>query len=520
MMRILVFVFLILSLGGCGFFKTENKAPLNTDDYKRKESLFLGLFRAPENFDWNKPLDPSATLLVTNVMEGLTRLQTISGQVTVEPALAKEWTTSADGLQVTFKIRENVKWTNGKILKAQEFIDSLKRLLGPTSPASICNFLFVIKNAEAFHDDKASFADVGIKAPDDNTLVFHLNHSLTYFPAIFAFPGTFPIHNEPSDPMKTVTLGAYKFSAINLHYGVLTRHDKYYGHKPSIKNLVFRFNITAAEALRFFTTNQLDIVVDIPPTNASKFMTRPEIINASTLDMIYLGFDVSQKPLSNPIFRRVIGMAIDRKEVLGSINGFGELVSNMIPPHLVGYESNRGVRFDPGAAQTLLKNSGYRNLEKIQPIVFKIGDSGDFDELAENITAQLKRNLEIDIKVVRENFKGKTLTKEGPTMYISHWQATVPDPDNFMTLFKSTSRLNINGWKNRDFDEFVRRAAIDSSVEKRERTYAKAQHILTEEEIPVVPLLMKKRFFLLNERVHGLYSNILNHLVLKEASLE
>ncbi|MDZ4676864.1 MAG: peptide ABC transporter substrate-binding protein [Oligoflexia bacterium] len=522
LIRSIILFSVILSLGACDYLKFGSKSSLNTDDFKRQETLFLGLFTSPVNFDWNKPLNFSETTIVTNIMDGLTKLQTVNGEVKVQPALAQSWEVSLDGQRVTFKLRENIKWSNGKILKAQEFIDGFKRLLNSNNPVTACNFLFTIKNAENFYLRKTTnFSDVGITAKDDYTLIFNLNHPVPYFPMIFANPATFPIHREPTkDFSKTVTLGPYKIVKLATKYGILVRHDKYYGRKPSVKNLVFRYGLSAADALRFFITNQLDIIVDIPPTQGTKFLNRQELQNATTLNMIYLAFDVHQKPVSSPIMRRAIGMSIDRKEALSSINGFGDVVTGMIPPHILGYESNRGVRFDPGAAQELLKSSGYRNMEKVKPILFKIGDSGEFDALAENIVSQLKRNLEIDIKIVKENVTGKATVLEGPMMYLGQWQATVPDPDNFMNLFKGSSKQNIMGWKNREFDDYVRLASQEMNIEKRERAYAKALHTLSEEEIPVVPLIMRKQYYLVNGRVHGLYSNILNHLILKEASLE
>ncbi len=520
--RSVILFSLLLFLSGCDYFKSKNNSVFTNGDFKSQETLFMGFLKSPTGFDWSKPLDFSETTVVTNIMEGLTKLQTINGEIKAQPALAQSWEVSEDGKKVTFKLRSNVKWSDGKILNAGEFVEGFKRLLDPSNSVIACNFLFSIINAENYYVGKTkNFSEVGITVKDESTLVFSLNHPVPYFALIFANPGTYPVHKEQgSDYTKAITLGPYKIVTLTNRHAVLVRNERYYGRKSSIKNLVFRFGLSIQDALRFFNSNQLDIIADIAPHQGQKFLNRTELLNATTLNLIYLGFDVHQKPLSSPIIRRAIGRSIDRKEALLSLNGFGDPITGIVPPHLLGFESNRGVRFDPGAAETLLKNSGYNTLIKSKSILLKIGDSSEFEAFGENIASQLKRNLGLDIKLVKENVTERAKDKEGPMMYLAKWQATVPDADNFMNLYKSNSKQNIIGWKNKEFDELARQAAQEQVSEKRERIYSKALHTLTEEEIPVLPLVIGKQYYLVKSRVHSLYSNILNHLVLKEASLE
>lgn len=104
----------------------------------------------------------------------------------MQPALAESWTVSDDGLTYTIKIREGVKWVDSQgrefaDLKADDFVAGLQHMLDAKGGL---DFLIdgVIKNAGGYNaGDVIDFAEVGIKATDDHTLVFTLEEETPYF---------------------------------------------------------------------------------------------------------------------------------------------------------------------------------------------------------------------------------------------------------------------------------------------------------------------------------------------------
>src|SRR5258708_6422343 len=110
-----------------------------------KESLAVALPLAVENLDWNNSVDQSASIVETNLMEGLTGIEINGADVRVTPALAEKWESDEGGLQYTFHLRDGVTWSDGQALKAQHFVDSFQRLLTSSGPWS--ESLFVIKGA-------------------------------------------------------------------------------------------------------------------------------------------------------------------------------------------------------------------------------------------------------------------------------------------------------------------------------------------------------------------------------------
>ena len=129
----------------------------------------------PTTLDWNRASTWVEGFVIRNVMEGLVG---IDAKLAPEPALAESWTVSADNRVYTFQLKKGVKWSDGKPLKAQQFVDSWKRLLTPETNAKYASSLFDIENAEAFKGELKDFSKVGVRADGDHTLVVRLRGDL------------------------------------------------------------------------------------------------------------------------------------------------------------------------------------------------------------------------------------------------------------------------------------------------------------------------------------------------------
>jgi len=76
-----------------------------------------------------------------------------------------------------------------------------------------------------------------------------------------------------------------------------------------------------------------------------------------------------------------------------------------------------------------------------------------------------------------------------------------------MNLFTSESENNHTGWRNREYDELVVRAARETDPAERQRLYDRAQRILCEEDVPMVPLFVTAANFAVQPRVKDFQPN-------------
>ena len=111
----------------------------------------------------------------------------------VQPCIARSWEISDDGLTYTFTIRDDLEFSDGSELVADDIRRSWLRLLDPATSATAPDVLSVVGGATERLAGDADEDDVGIRAPDDTTLVVTLEHPASYFLDIVATPATFVV---------------------------------------------------------------------------------------------------------------------------------------------------------------------------------------------------------------------------------------------------------------------------------------------------------------------------------------
>ena len=107
----------------------------------------------PPTLDWSLATDSVSFDILTNIMEGLTQYNSNMEPI---PAIAKGWEISKNGKIITYYLRDDVFWTDGKLVTAHDFEYSWKRLLNPATAAQYAYFLFDIENAQEFNSGKIS----------------------------------------------------------------------------------------------------------------------------------------------------------------------------------------------------------------------------------------------------------------------------------------------------------------------------------------------------------------------------
>ena len=177
-----------------------------------KETFRYPIISEPPTLDWSKSTDTTSSLIIQNIMEGLTEYDFSKGFVALKPALAESWTNSQDKKIWTFSLKKNVLWTDGKTLETQDFISAWERLLNPKTGSEYAYFLFPIKNAQEYNQGLIKdFKKVGVKIGPQGELIVELKKSLFYFPYLLTHPSTFPIRKDLISQKKISLDGSSKY---------------------------------------------------------------------------------------------------------------------------------------------------------------------------------------------------------------------------------------------------------------------------------------------------------------------
>ena len=494
------------------------------------ETLRIMIASEPPSLDWHKSSDTTSALIQANIMEGLVEYDLASKELNLAPGLALKWEPSDQARKWKITLREGVVWSDGVPFTAQHVIDGWKRLLAKETISEYAYFLFGIKNAQGFHEGKKDWAEVGAKITGPNEITVDLEKSMSYFPYLLTHHSTYPVRLDVvqkggdrwTEPTNIVTIGAFNLKVWQHDKMlVLERNDKYYGAKPQIKSVAIYMVQEQATAINLFDSGKLDSVHDLPSVELRKLRTRKEFREISRLAIYYYGMNVTKAPMDNPAVRKAIAMSIDRQQLVQMLAGGQLPLTGWIPSGMFGYEAERGLNFNPEKAREILKKAGV-DPAKLPKLELKFNTNEDHQRIAENVQAQLKQNLGIEVELKNEEWKVylNSLKTDPPQLFRFGWQADYPDPDNFMAILLSYANNNRTRWKNTKFDGLVEKAAGTVDRDERKKIYSEAQKLLLEDEVPVVPLFSTVKHVLISPRVENYPLNVMEVFVFKGVRLK
>lgn len=500
--------------------------PVNRD--KDANVFRMAVSSEPPTLDWSLATDSISIRVIENIMEGLTQFDQ---DLHVVPAVASGWRVSGDGRTYIFSIRDSVHWSDGKRVTAHDFEYGWKRLLNPATASQYAYFLYDIENAYEYNSGQLKDPSLlGVKALNDNTLQVRLKRPVVYFPSITAFTATFPLRKDIVDkygdgwtePGNIVTNGPFTLNEWRHEYSLtLTANRNYFGGRPGLDAIRFYVIGESSTALTLYETGGLDIV-SLPPLAIPSYKNHREYIRHPLLRGYYYGFNVEKPPFNDRRIRQAFSMAIDRRAFPEILKG-GELpATSWIPEGMPAYNPSIGLRFNPDGARALLREAGYAGGAGFPAVTAVFSTNPENLLIAQNLQAQWKKNLNINIMLDNQEWKVflKTLENNTPPIFRLGWGADYPDPDNFMNLFKSSSGNNRTHWKNREYDRLVDTAVIEKDMEGRKMLYDRAQKILTEEDVPIMPLFQNVQNLMVKPYVKGFKPNAMDVIHLKDVWIE
>ena len=491
------------------------------------KTLRIAVTTEPPTLDWSLATDGVSFNVLTNIMEGLTqyneRLEPI-------PAIAERWEFSEGGRVITFYLRNDVKWTDGQPVTAQQFEYSWKRLLNPDTAAQYAYFLFDVENAAEYNAGKIKdAAQVGVKALSPTVLQVRLKRPVSYFPSLTTFIVTFPQRRDVieqhgdhwTDPKHIVTNGPFTLDQWHHEYKlVLQSNPDYYDAPPALDRVIMYVVRNPTTELTLYETGELDMA-ELPPVAIPHYKTHAEYKNLPLLRGYYYGFNITKPPFDNPKVRRALSHAIERKKIPVILKGGQLPTSSWIPKGMFGYNPNIGPAFNPQKAQALLAEAGYSGEKKFPPFSIAYNTDPTHRLVAQFVQDQWKKHLGLEVGLEDQEWKVylKKVDIDPPPVFRLGWGADFPDPDNFMNLFISTSGNNRLRWKNERYDRLIARGAAEQNSEKRQSIYNEAQTLLTETDSAIISLFIAAQNVLVKPYVRNLGLNAMEWLYLKRVHL-
>ena len=231
-------------------------------------------------YDWQ---NPSMMQLIADGLMGYK-----AGTTELVPDLAESFTISEDGLTYTFKLREGVKFHNGRELTAADVKYTLERLVDPATQSPGQGYYAVI---EGFDEMVAGAADglSGVTTPDDHTVVIALSRPNAVFLNVLAMHFSSIVPKEEVEKWGAdwgthpVGTGAYKIVEWTLGQRIVFERNPDYRHGTGRRTCPIstgssgRSGQDPSVALLRLTRGEVDILGDgIPPAHFVDVVNNPE----------------------------------------------------------------------------------------------------------------------------------------------------------------------------------------------------------------------------------------------------
>ncbi len=469
----------------------------------------------PDDFDPQKSSFTNEIDILALAYEGLTRL---NSNLETVPAAAESWEFNEDATEITFKLREGLQYSDGSELTAENFRYAIERNCSPRTLGEYQSLLFEIVGCAEFAglagDDPsapAEFTDeefeaarqkLGVRAPDERTLVIELNQPAPYYATVAGLWPFFPVKQEivEEDPEawwqeaeNHIGNGPFTITGIDEEQQItFEANENYWDGPPILDGIEYVYQGESRVALEAYQAGDLDIV-QLDPSLIPEVQEDPELSQdylaypvASTFN---LSFNLTQEPFTDKKVREAFAYGFNREEYCEVIrNGDCSATLSWIPEGVPGSIETDKYAFDPEAARQALAESSYGGPEGLPEIKYYYNSDDTANTARAEYIAGMYRDV-LGVEITLEPTEGTALvdlrknTETYPQMTIGGWIQDYPDPQNWLSVYWKCDATFAQrfGYCNEEFDELVQKGDTTLDPEERIPFYEEAGEILVDD---------------------------------------
>ncbi len=491
------------------------------------QTLHRGNGADPESLDPHKSSDHNSAEVLRDLYEGLIG-ETPDAELV--PGGAESWTVSDDGLNYVFTLRKNARWSNGDPVVAQDYVNGFRRAVDPRTASAYAQLLAPVQNAKEIIAGDRPLSDLGVIAKDPHTLEISLSNPTPYFLSLLTLSATYPIHTASLEAYKDqftkagqlVGNGPYVLQEfVPQSHIKLERNPYYWGQNDiAIDTVIFYNTENISSELSRYRAGELDFTFNIPPTQHDwvKENLPNELHVTPYLSMYFYMVDLSDPKFGDSReLRQALSMAIDREVLVEQVTRAGQIPAfGLVPPGVSNHETHeyawqqlpRSEQLE--MAKALYAEAGY---SKDNPVRFTVlyNTGEDHRNIAVAIAAMWKQNLGAEVAL--ENQEWKVLLKNRHNAELWDvlrfaWVGDYNDANTFLEIFASHHGQNINGYNNRQFDEFLAQASAEVDLVKRAQLLRQAEDLFMQ-DYAIFPLYYYVSKHLVKPHVKGFQPNIM-----------
>jgi len=517
---------MMLSLAACGGTSTTE-----TEDFVVNACIAS----EPETIDPSLASTVDAAIYTQHQFENLMKYKDSgeaaddSGNVNtwnVDYGQAESYTVSDDELVYTFTLRDDIYWSDGEPVEAEDFVYGWQRTINPENASDYGYILDgIVLNAAAIQAGEKDVSELGIKAVDSKTVEITLESPCAYFIELCSFAALMPLRQDVvegsdnwTDPANIVVNGPYKITEwVHDSYILMEPNEKYYDYEnlgPS--QIKWWLSDSETAILSAYQSGEYQFIESFPTDMIESLKESGDCFVDPYIGTYFLYLNC--ETISDWRVRAAMVLAVDRENIVNNVTQGGQVPATGLVA--AGITDSTGTDFSTGVSDL---GAMYNTLATLYPdadlstyegrcalakelyqaavddgswdanttLVYDFNTSDAHKAIAEACGSDWQTVLGMNITL--ENMEWNTYTtnlSEG-NFGIARmgWIADYNDALTYLELFMTDSPYNYGKYNNADYDAALTAAkALQSGADRDSQLYAAEESLFGEGGFPTCPV--------------------------------
>ncbi len=430
--------------------------------------LVAALSAEPDQLDPHKTTAYASFQVLENVYDTLVQPDE---QLEMRPALAESWETSKDQLTWTFKLRNGVKFHDGKDFTADDVVYSYERIID--EELSNAYRFESVKNVRAVDD---TTVEIEVKRPTPNLLAL-----------IGGFKGMAIVSEEnvTSGDIGRGPVGTGPFMLDEYVSGdsiTLTANEDYWGGAPELGSVQFTFVSEPTVALANLQSGEVQWTDNLPPQQVEALGSDGTIETGvvPSNDYWYFAANQARPPFDDPLVRQALAYGVDREEITEAAKfGLATVNQTAIPRTSQWYYDYAPYSYDPERARQLLDEAGVENLT----IDFMVTNEYPETISAAQVMADQLSEVGVKLDIRTEDFATwlDDQAKGNFDAFMLGWLGNIDPQDFYYAQHHSDGANNYQKYSNPEVDRLLDQAGQETDDEQRQELYNQAVEIIVDD---------------------------------------
>lgn len=559
---ILLFIFLLSACGG------NNDSSVDSASVSEPLHLTVRIGESQTTPDCAKATAEGSDTILYHLYENLMRWEDNGdGYAILAPGQASEYTVELDyagNATYTFKLRDDIKWSDGEAVTSYHFAAAWKRLADPTNELPNREILSIIMGYDQVQAERDTDF-LGISAPDAQTFIVMLDGNPPYFlETVCAGVSTMPIRHNPPNPNNIITNGGYIAANFTSDKVVLTKSETYYdAANVAVESITFLPASDRQADYDMLMSGEADLVENLPLSVLQELAGTENWVSEPVTTTLALAFNTMSFPLDSTEVRAALHLVVDEQAIVDALSDFTSRPATGLIPYgisdfsahekesdfqettdtlpdpnapskeepedptpywdfrahseeIVTVDTSSDYATDCSEARSLLAQAGYPNGKGFPILDYVFLNTEENVIIAKALQSMWKEQLGINVtlRAMTEEDHAAMLipvAAEEDVLPVASFQiaaieltATYSDAGALLFRWHSTGSDNFTGYTSPAFDILLGVAGEAVSAEAYDAYLHDAEAILLA-DAPLVPLCYRGGSFLLRDGLTGLY---------------